>query len=124
MAVSREFLEFIKDQMSGFGPVNIRRMFGGAGISLGGVTFAIVVDEVLYLKEDAFNTRDFEAEKLERFSYESKDSRRIEMSYRCAPARLLDDADEMVLWCRKAYEAALRGRRARHTTQRSRHGRA
>jgi DNA transformation protein len=110
MAASREFLEFLKDQMSGFGRVGVRRMFGGAGISLGDVTFAIVVDEVLYLKADALNAADFDAEELERFSYR-KGGKRIEMSYRCAPHRLLDDADEMALWCRKAYAAALRARK-------------
>lgn len=110
MAVSREFLEFLKDQMSGFGPVSVRKMFGGAGVSLGDLNFAMVVDE-----SDALNDADFDAENLERFSYTAK-GRRMEMSYRRAPSRLMDDADEMALWCRKAYEAARRvkkiGRRA------------
>jgi DNA transformation protein and related proteins len=50
MTVGAEFIEFIKDQMSGFAPVAVRRMFGGAGVSYDGVTFAIIVDETLYLK--------------------------------------------------------------------------
>ncbi|HKG75547.1 MAG TPA: hypothetical protein VKA79_15005 [Aestuariivirgaceae bacterium] len=41
MALSAEYLAFIKDQMSGFGPVSIKRMFGGAGVSLDDVNFAI-----------------------------------------------------------------------------------
>jgi DNA transformation protein and related proteins len=107
MAVGAEFIEFIKDQMSGFAPVGVRRMFGGAGVSYAGVTFAIIVDETLYLKEGTVNAADFDAESLERFSYAAKGGKRIEMRYRRAPARLLDDTDEMTLWCRKAYEAAL-----------------
>src|SRR5687768_2693736 len=108
MALSAEFIDFIKDQMSGFAPVTIRKMFGGAGVSVDGVTFAIIVDETLYLKEDDGNAPDFDAEQLERFSYEAKGGREIEMSYRRAPPHLMDDPDEMAVWCRKAYEAALR----------------
>ena len=59
MAVGAEFIEFIKDQMSGFAPVAVRRMFGGAGVSYAGVTFAIIVDETLYLKEGPDNAADF-----------------------------------------------------------------
>jgi len=111
MAIGAEFIEFIKDQMSGFAPVSVRRMFGGAGVSYAGVTFAIIVDETLYLKEGPDNAADFEAESLERFSYWARNRRRIEMSYRRAPSRLMDDMDEMALWCRKAYAAALTSRK-------------
>jgi DNA transformation protein len=111
MAVGAEFIEFIKDQMSDFAPVAVRRMFGGAGVSYAGVTFAIIVDETLYLKEGPDNAADFDAESLERFSYSAKNRRRVDMSYRRAPSRLMDDMDEMTLWCRKAYEAARNARR-------------
>jgi DNA transformation protein and related proteins len=111
MAVGAEFIEFIKDQMSGFGPVAVRRMFGGAGVSYAGVTFAIIIDETLYLKEGATNAADFDAESLEHFCYSARNRRRVEMSYRRAPPRLMDDMDEMTVWCRKAYEAALTSHR-------------
>ena len=111
MAVGAEFIEFIKDQMSGFGPVAVRRMFGGAGVSYAGVTFAIIIDETLYLKEGPTNAADFDAESLEHFSYSARNRRRVEMSYRRAPSRLMDDMDEMTVWCRKAYEAALTSHR-------------
>jgi DNA transformation protein len=113
MALSAEYLAFIKDQMSGFGPVSIKRMFGGAGVSLDDVNFAIIADEILYLKTDAVNEPDFTAEDLEPFAYEGRNGRRMQMSYRRAPPRVMDDADEMTLWCRKAFDAALRARKAR-----------
>ena len=120
MALSAEFIDFIKDQLSGFAPVTIRKMFGGAGVSVDGITFAIIVDETLYLKEDERNSPDFDAGQLERFSYERKGGREIEMSYRRAPSHLMDDPDEMALWCRKAYEAALRVKSGKKTTKKSR----
>ena len=52
MAASAEYLDFIKEQMSGFGPVTVRRMFGGAGIFRDGLMFALVADETLYFKAD------------------------------------------------------------------------
>jgi DNA transformation protein and related proteins len=108
MAPSAEYLAFIKDQMSDFGPVSIKRMFGGAGVSLDDVNFAIIAGEILYLKTDAVNEPDFAAEDLEPFSFEGRNGRRMQMSYRRAPPRVMDDADEMTLWCRRAFEAALR----------------
>ncbi len=36
--------------MAGFGPVAVKRMFGGAGIYRDGLMFALVADDVLYLK--------------------------------------------------------------------------
>jgi DNA transformation protein len=113
MAPSAEYLAFIKDQMSDFGPVSIKWMFGGAGVSLDDVNFAIIAGEILYLKTDAVNEPDFAAEDLEPFSFEGRNGRRMQMSYRRAPPRVMDDADEMTLWCRKAFEAALRARKSK-----------
>ncbi len=113
MAPSAEYLAFIKDQMSDFGPVSIKRMFGGAGVSLDDVNFAIIAGEILYLKTDAVNEPDFAAEDLEPFSFEGRNGRRMQMSYRRAPPRVMDDADEMTLWCRRAFEAALRARKSK-----------
>jgi DNA transformation protein and related proteins len=118
MALSAEYLAFIKDQMSGFGPVSIKRMFGGAGVSLDDVNFAIIAGEILYFKTDAANEPDFLAEDLEPFSYEGRNGKRMQMSYRRAPPRVMDDADEMTRWCRKAFEAALHMRTAKSTLRR------
>jgi DNA transformation protein and related proteins len=115
MAPSAEYLAFIKDQMSDFGPVSIKRMFGGAGVSLDDVNFAIIAGEILYLKTDAVNEPDFVAEDLEHFTFEGKNGRRMQMSYRRAPPRVMDDADEMTLWCRKAFKAALRARKSKRS---------
>lgn len=119
MALSSEYIAFLKDQMAGFGPVSIRRMFGGAGVALDGLTFAIIADETLYLKADALSASDFEAEGLENFSYEGKGAKQITMNYRRAPSRVMDDAAEMTLWCRKAYEAALRSNKPKMRTEQS-----
>ena len=44
--------EAIRELFAGFGPVVVRRMFGGAGIYAEGTMFALVADGVIYLKAD------------------------------------------------------------------------
>lgn len=106
MAASREFLEYVLDQMALFGGATARRMFGGAGIYRDGVMFALVADDVLYLKSTPSNSPDFEAEGLEPFTYAKADGVKTVMSYRRAPARCLEDPQAMAEWCRKAWGAA------------------
>jgi len=52
MAVSDEFVEYVVEQLSRWGEVSIRRMFGGAGLYREGTMFAVVADDVAYLKVD------------------------------------------------------------------------
>ena len=94
--------------MTGFGSVSVRRMFGGAGIFRDGLMFALVIDEVLYLKSDETTEADFRAEGLNPFTYETKRNPRTVMSYWRAPARCLDDPDEMTAWCRRAFATAVK----------------
>lgn len=107
MSVGASFKEFLIEQMAGFGPVTIRPMFGGAGIYHDGLMFALVDDEVLYLKVDESSRAAFEAENLPPFVYSKKDQK-IDMSYFRSPERCMDDADEMARWCRMAYVVALK----------------
>lgn len=107
MSASKGFIELLKDSMRGFGPVNVRRMFGGAGVYADGVMFGLIAEDTLYLKGDVETKRDFEAEGLGPFVYEGR-GRKIAMSYWRAPERLLDDPDEMVAWARTALGAARR----------------
>jgi DNA transformation protein len=109
--VSPDFIEFLKDQLSEFGPVTVRRMFGGAGIYRDGVMFALIAEEILYFKADDLTKPDFEAESLAPFTYATKNGANPIMSYWQAPERCLDDPQEMVEWARKAWSAASRTRK-------------
>ena len=42
MSVSDEFLEFLLDQLSGWGGVTARKMFGGAGLYRDGKMFGLI----------------------------------------------------------------------------------
>jgi DNA transformation protein and related proteins len=100
----------IQELFSVFGPVSVRRMFGGAGIYADGTMFALVARGVIYLKADDVNTPAFERENLAPFTYETKDGKRGVMSYRRMPDRLYDDPDELATWARDALAAAHRSR--------------
>ena len=120
MAASAEFLDFIKEQLQGFGPVSVRRMFGGAGIFRDGMMFALVADETLYLKADAVSQGEFEALDLPPFTYGAKGGKRTVMAYWRAPEACLEDRDEMTEWARRAFGAALRARKPAKTGKRGR----
>lgn len=106
MAVSDGFKDFVKDLLIGFGPVTIRNMFGGAGVYADGVMFAILVDDVLYLKADGTSQRAFESEGTRPFTYKPAGKAPISMSYWEVPPRLLEDPDELVSWAREAHRVA------------------
>jgi len=92
----------IRELFCVFGPVEVRRMFGGAGIYAEGRMFALVSEGVIYLKADAHNAPAFEREQLAPFTYATRTGRRGVMSYRRMPDRLYDDPDELAIWARAA----------------------
>src|SRR5713226_2162251 len=65
----------IRELFSVFGAVEVRRLFGGAGIYADGTMFALVHDGVIYLKVDERNAAAFERENLEPFSYRRRGER-------------------------------------------------
>lgn len=93
-----------------FGAVTARAMFGGYGVYHQGLMFALVADEVIYLKVDADIEATFRERGLQPFTYEKK-GKAMQMSYWQAPDEIYDDPEEAVLWARRSYEAALRARR-------------
>ena len=99
--------EAIRDLFAGIGPVRVRRMFGGQGIYLGDLMFALEAGGELYLKADDATVKAFRAAGSAPFLYE-RDGRRIEMSYWRIPAAAADDPDEASRWGRLALEAARR----------------
>jgi DNA transformation protein len=111
MAASADYLDFIKEQLADFGPVTVRRMFGGAGIFRDGLMFALIADETLYLKADATSQAEFQALSLPPFVYMAKGDRKTVMSYWRAPEACLDDREAMTEWARRAFGAALRAQK-------------
>ena len=91
-----------------FGAVQVRRLFGGAGLFADSVIFGLVSGGQIYLKADAATAPAFEREGCAPFEYGTKKGRRAVMSYWRLPDRLYDDPDELARWARQALAVAQR----------------
>lgn len=103
----RLFADHVLDLMQTVGPVTARAMFGGHGLFLDGLMFALIVDSTLYLKVDDGNRADFTERGLECFTY-VRQGKTVGLSYHQAPEEALEDAGVMNRWANSAYGAALR----------------
>ena len=119
MPTPRDFADFCCELMSGLGPVQAKRMFGGWGLSIEGLTVAIVADPgdgaTLWLKADTSSRELFEAEGCRRFTYaSSKDGQPVQRSvnYYSAPDCAMDSPHAMLPWGRLALQNALSARSA------------
>src|ERR1700687_4491651 len=100
--------DFLIDLFSDFGPVTIRRMFSGFGISADGTNFALALRGGLYLRADEQTIPRFEAEGSKPFQYQTRAKTVTVASYWQAPERLYDDPEELTDWARAALAAAQR----------------
>ena len=111
MSAKAEFENFVAEQISAFGQITQKRMFGALAFYHQGLIIGMAIDDALYLKADDQSKSRFESEGLPQFTYGHKSGKQIGMSYWRAPERCLDDPDEMKEWCELAYQAALRAKR-------------
>jgi DNA transformation protein len=100
--------DFLVDLFSDFGPVAIRRMFSGFGISADGANFALALRGGVYLRADDQTIPRFEAEGAGPFQYQTKTKTVTVGSYWQLPERLYDDPEELTGWARAALAAAQR----------------
>jgi len=108
--------EFIVELFAPFGPVTVRRLFGGAGLFAEGLMFGLVFDGAIFLKVDDASIHDFQREGSVPFVYtRAKSPGRVgrhSLSYWRLPKRLYDDPEELVSWARRAFAIAERGKAA------------
>ncbi len=104
--------EFIRDLFAPFGPVTVKRMFGGAGVYSQGLMFALLFDGAIFLKVDEASIPDFEREGSRPFVYTRGKSPgrvgRASLSFWRLPERLYDDPEELAIWAARALAIAQR----------------
>jgi DNA transformation protein len=110
MTVSRQYLEFVLDQLGAVRKVRSKRMFGGVGFYAGELFFAIADDDALYFKVNDTTRADYEAEGMKAFSPFGDDAKPMR-GYYAVPPRLLDDAEELAVWMQRAIDVAAHKRR-------------
>jgi DNA transformation protein and related proteins len=111
MPVSADFRLFLLDQLGQVTQVQDRKMFGGLGVYSGDLFFAVVDDDVVYLKADDRTAPRFEAEGMKPFAPMGPGTK--PMAYWELPGRALEDVDELKEWVTLALEAARRAKGAK-----------
>lgn len=101
--------DYLRESFETLGVVRIKRMFGGAGVSVDGLNIGFCGDGVVYLKADALSAADFDAEGLEHLIY-NKAGVPMAMSYRRAPDAAYDEPALMAEWGALAMAAAVRAK--------------
>ncbi len=112
-----EYIEYLHEVFELFGPIKIRKMFGGYGLYHQELMFALVAEDTLYLKADAENLSFFEDEGLGPFEY-NKGGKVVKMSYYLAPDEIMDDCEQAAIWARRSFEAARRSQKVQKKAKR------
>ena len=101
-----DYTQFVLDQLAGLGRLRIRRMFGGVGIYCDEMFFAIVYQDMLYLKADDANRAQF----LQAGSTAFKPftQRSTILQYYAVPGDVLEDSLLLREWAQGAVAAARR----------------
>jgi len=111
MAASDEFVDYVVEQLSRWGEVSVRRMFGGAGLYREGTMFAVVADDVAYLKVDDSNRDDFVRAGSAPFEpYPDKIKTTIR-TYFEIPPDVLEDPVELAQWAQRSWVVARKRKR-------------
>lgn len=107
MAVSREYLDFVLEQIGRILPVTSRAMFGGYGLYSEGLFFGLLSQDRIYLKVDDSNRADFEAAGMPPFTpFDGKPMKYFEL-----PGDLIEDTTALRPWLEKALQVARTAKR-------------
>ena len=108
MAYSQEYLEYILDQLSPFGEVDAKKMFGGIGLFHSGLMFGMLDGDTFRLKVDDDNRPDYEAKGMQPHS---SGSGKKGMPYWEVPSEVIEDQELLKVWANKAYQAAVKAKK-------------
>lgn len=107
---SLAFAQHCCELLACLGPVKAQRMLLGWGLSVDGLTVAVIAWDTLFLKADDLSEPLFVAEGCRVFEHTSKGVTR-RMRYYTAPEEALESPAAMQPWARRALQAALSAHR-------------
>jgi DNA transformation protein len=105
MAVSKNFVAYVLEQLTQVPNVTSRRMFGGVGLYADGLFFGLIAEDTLYFKVDDSNRTEYEQHGSKAFC-PFPDKSEFSMSYFDLPAEVFEDAEELTRWARKSVHVA------------------
>lgn len=110
MAKDDSFHEYVKELFAAVGPIQVKRMFGGAGGYADGVMFLLLGNDTIHIKTDDALKAELRAEGSGPFEWTPQNGPRkgetIDLGYWRLPDSALDDPDEAAVWGRKALKIA------------------
>ena len=114
MAVQRQYLDYVLEQLGGLGAVRFRRMFGGVGLYSADLFFGLIDDDTLFFKTDESNAAPYQSRNMPRFMPPS-DRPLGPFGYHQVPADIIEDAELLAEWARQsvAVAAASQARKSR-----------
>ncbi|WP_412557885.1 TfoX/Sxy family protein [Thalassospira sp. MIT1370] len=107
-SVDNEFVLTFAEILAPLGAIRIKRMFGGFGLYCDGVFFAIVADDVAYLKGDEQTRKAYDDMGMAPFVVPS--GRAQTLSYFEVPGEWIEDGDQLMAFAHMALGAAHRAR--------------
>lgn len=117
MPVTPSYRTYVLEQLNrAVPPVRARGMFGGVGLYAGDVFFALIADDVLYVRADDATRPDFES--LGMPPFRPFEEHGPVMSYYQLPDEVLEEPERLRLWAERAIAGARLGRRKKPTSAR------
>jgi DNA transformation protein len=109
MPLSPDFIAYAVELIEGFGPVEVKKMFGGASLVRNGVGFAILDDDTFFLKADGAMGAEMRAEGAKPWVYSvKKDGTVRDIAYWSLPASAADDPDEAAALARRSFAISVK----------------
>ena len=112
MTVQPQYLEFILEQLAALPALRSNRMFGGVGLYSDGLFFGLIDDDTLFFKTGESNSEEYRARNMPRFM-PFPDRPEAVLGYHQVPADIIEDAESLVSWARKAVAVALNAQAAK-----------
>src|SRR5256885_1423306 len=110
MSVTPSYRSYVLELLSrAVPPVRARAMFGGVGLYAADVFFALISDDVLYLRVDDATRTEYET--LGMPPFRPFDDHGPVMSYYQLPEEILEDTEALREWAERAIAAARAQRR-------------
>jgi DNA transformation protein and related proteins len=95
------------DLFAEFGPIQLRRFFGGEGICVGDKMLGMVFAGTIYFKTSEETRKAFVAEKSKPFSFLKRSTgETVVTTWFALPDRLYDEPDELARWAHAALSVA------------------
>ena len=105
MATNEEFKNFILDQLQGLEDFDTKKMFGGTVLLHQGSAFAKIKHDILWLKTDETNIKEFENAGMKQYTYGKDNSRKL--NFFETPLEIIEDRDKLKEWVNRSREIAL-----------------